>query len=80
MGRTGSIDFAAFERLYHSIVNVKTVRNLQCGDSRIFYAVCLYRLVIAFTTTPPINRVLILHKSNSFCRMSKRRVVGLDTN
>lgn len=25
MGRTGSIDFTGFEKLYHSIINVKAV-------------------------------------------------------
>ena len=29
VGRTGSLDYAAFEKLYHSIVNVKAVRTKQ---------------------------------------------------
>lgn len=28
MGRTGSMDFTAFEKLYHSIINVKAVSNV----------------------------------------------------
>ena len=34
VGRTGSLDYQAFEKLYHSIVNVKAVSTITQSDVR----------------------------------------------
>ena len=34
IGRTGSLDYAAFEKLYHSTVNVKAVSTITQSDAR----------------------------------------------
>ena len=61
MGRTGSIDFTAFEKLYHSIVNVKAVSITAQNDVEMKY-IFLIRSVTGFTITQLTNKVLILQK------------------
>ena len=61
VGRTGSIDFTAFEKLYHSIVNVKAVSVTAQNDVEMKY-MFLIRSVTGFTITQLTNKVLILQK------------------
>ena len=62
VGRTGSLDYQAFEKLYHSIVNVKAVSTIIQSKALCTCLSTIYRLVTAFLTTLPTNKLLILLK------------------